>query len=452
MLLTWLALIAGGWLVMNWVGKSNQSLWQDLTSTRDSVRQLSESVKAGNPALSGEVGRLREDAQSVLTRLESLERGLASGLPLTANDGPSRQAVEGAKLAGLAAKTAALRERLQKLKSLQATWQAKSGSLLTGDLGRRIAASSSHLELVIGMLEQDRPSAEQIRQWDSELLPLATPVEQAAKDKQSYLAVTPQHEELLAALDRQVTQAVQSFESQQLLLEAIERETANLAARGETLEKLLKDRRLASEKANAERLLAVREAARQEAEQSVQQRVAQLEREVVEAKGQREEQKLLADKARAQQLAKADQEQMAEETRVTDALHRATVAGLKEQAKRVDEELRFAQLARELERDMPAVQGYLSAFIRDGFKLRADGVKGPASLSFIEGQGALEPTRSGYQKLSSLASDSDRPSGALPNYIAVFVNGAVSTASIEKAQQLLIKYGKVMEKKGLLAP
>jgi hypothetical protein len=448
--LIWAAFLGGGFLLWNWFGKTDQFLKRDLDSTRSSVQELSESVKAGNSAF-GEVGQLRADTQSVLNRLETLEKGLAGGPSSFADDGPSRQAVEGARVATLAAQAAGIRERLQKLKSLEANWRAKSATLLTGDLGRRIVASPAHLELVVDMLRQELPTADHIRHWELELLPLATPVEQSAREKRSYLAITPQHTELLANLEERVTGALQTFESQQLLLEAIEKETAHVTSGKDTLEKLIGDRRRETEKANAQRLAIIREAARTEAEQAQEKRAAQLEHEVVAAEAKLRDQKLLTDKNRLEQQAKADAEQAAEEARVNEAKHRAILIGLKDEAKRVDDVVRLAQLEREFERIRPQVVEYLSAFTRDGFVHRADGTKGPVSLSFIDGQGALEPNRNGYEKLSRLMSyGNDRPHGPIPHHIELFGQPR-SLAPIEKAQEYLKKYGQIMVSRGLLA-
>jgi len=46
-------------------------------------------------------------------------------------------------------------------------------------------------------------------------------------------------------------------------------------------------------------------------------------------------------------------------------------------------------LEREFERDLPEIKSYLMAFTTPGFKHRETG-KGPMSLAYIRGKGALE--------------------------------------------------------------
>jgi hypothetical protein len=228
---------------------------------------------------------------------------------------------------------------------------------------------------------------------------------------------------------------VAEFQQQKLLLDAIQRETSSLPPGKVTLVEALKQYQAQLDLAEAERIAAAKQVARQEAEKDQTTRIATRERELVEAKTKREEERIQAEKAREEQLAKLEQEQIAEEARVQEAQRKAIIADLKEEATRVEEALRWAQLEREMERDMQQIRGHLIAFTAPGFKHRTDDVKGPASLSSIKGSGALDGTQSGMQRMLWLGSaDNDRPRGAFPEYIGGQVNWTrVSSAPVEKA-------------------
>ena len=88
-----------------------------------------------------------------------------------------------------------------------------------------------------------------------------------------------------------------------------------------------------------------------------------------------------------------------------------------------------------------------------GFTYRLDDTKGPVSLSVIKSRGGLEPTRQGLQNLFFVArGNSDRPPGGMPEGVGGQIASATNIAPIERAQQLLIKYGDLMVKREMLAP
>ena len=260
---------------------------------------------------------------------------------------------------------------------------------------------------------------------------------------------------MLTDLGQQLSQQAAEFEQQKLLLESTQRESAGLPPGSMTLVEAMEAHRAATEEAEAERIAAAKQAARLEAEKQQTERVAKLERELIETRTKREEDRILAEKAREEQLAKLEQEQIAEEARVEEARRKATIADLQEEVTRVEEALRWAQLDREMARDMEQIRGYLAAFITPGYKKRDDDLKGPMSFALIKGGGALEGTQSGMTVLHVLASHlNDRPRGPLPEYFGGSTTdwSRVNPAPIQKAQELLSKYGDLMVRKGMLAP
>lgn len=446
MLLAWSFLLGGGWVVTWWLDNSIASLWQNLSGTNPDVRESSDVVRQKK------VNTVRRDAESVVNRLESLEHDFNNDGNPEPDVAPSVQAVDEATALASAAQLTKTRQNLRKLQSLQSAWEVRSAAIRSGDLGRRIASSPVHLGLAADLLEQKHPSKETVYDWEQQLKTLAKPVDTKADIANAQLDMTVDHTKLLADLDKQIADAVQVFEKQQFLVEAIITETSGMTPRSQTFEQIVRAQSRAAEIALAERVAAARAEARSAAEQAQAERLAAADRELVEAETIRLEQNSLAEKNRIEILAKAEKDQIEEETRVKEAERHAVIAGLSQEAVRILDAVRSAQLEREFENDLPKIKGYLSAFTTDGYALRTDGTKGPVSLALLKGEGALNSTREGMGKLVTLAhSGSDRPSGPIP-YITLFNVGQAPMEPIETAQALLQKYGELMVKKGLLAP
>ena len=315
-----------------------------------------------------------------------------------------------------------------------------------------MVVSPTHLTLAAKVLEKDRVTVEKADEWDQRLELLAEPVDKAALDPSSKVTISDEHSRLISELSLNVASAMQSYSEAESLMNIIIDETAGLEPHTETFEEVLRKQKRADELALAARIEEARQAARREAEQRQIESIQQSEQALVEAETKRQELNAIEKKKAIEAQSKAEQEQMAAEAQVAEAQRQATINGLKEEAAVLAEKLRLAQLDREFERDKAKIDGYLSAFIFEAYTLRSDQTKGPASLSVIEGQGALEPNKAGIAKLVELANtDPRRPLGPIP-YITFFNVGQASNEPIETAQALLTKYGKLMVQKGLLAP
>lgn len=442
MLVTWGVIVAGAYTLHTATSQKNSELRSTLLTTQSSISELERRVQAGDTSAIAELAGMRKqvaDFDRVLATQQEQFRLLSDRV----DEAKSRQAVAKAQVAGLRGEVAKARERLLKLKTLQATWTARQGSLLTGDPGRRIAASPAHLELAAGLWEQSRPTPADLQQWESELDALADPIASAPEGR-TEIAVTPEHGQLLSDLSQRLAKAVAAWEQQTLLLEAVLQETAAVTPAATTLEQALQERRTKTNLDFAQQQIAARATARKDAEAASQDELAKLEVELVKAATRREAEKLRAQQAMDDQLAKAELDRLAEETRVKDAQKRAEIAGLKSEVTRVEGSLKAAALEREFERELPAIRGLLSAFLSDGIKYRSDNTRGPASLSYIVSQQALEPTPNGSYVMAFLANSSDRPAGGL--------NNPASPEALRRAQDYLKKYGALMVEKGLLAP
>lgn len=426
-----LLVLAAGSLMVVWQANENTMIKEDLSQTQSSVQTLSQRLAAGNPEVKSEMSRLRQDSTSLIERLDAMEEALGvrdeliRRLEEKSSEVESQRAVQRARVAVLATQLKASQRRLERLKELQAGWQTRLLSITEGEAGKRIAASSPHLELTTAIIEKELPSADEVLQWQLQLEALAAPIEHAAEDEEAQITITTEHSELLDDLGKQLAQAVTDFEQPSLLLEAVLRETANVEPGELSLTEVIERRRADAERETAERIVAARQAAREEAEQE-----------------------------QAALLARLEQEQVAEETRIKEAEQRARTEGLQAEANRLEQARKRAELEREFQRDLPQVRALLVAFTAPGFTYRQDDTKGPASFSMIKANGTLESSRTGMERLMRMASvKNDRPRGGIPQFLGGDLEWNITNKTpIEQAQRLLTKYGDLMVEKGMLAP
>ena len=364
-------------------------------------------------------------------------------------------AVQRMKLAEHQVRIQSARKQLAQIKQLQANWNTQQERLLRGDPGKRIAADPTQLSLVADLLEESRADDTSLTTWELQLKELATPVEQALADARSGLELSVEHQQMLNNLGEQIQTALQQAERSALVLRGIENATAHLTPVSRTLADVLRDRKAERERATAERLAEAKEAARVAAEKEQADKVAQLERELAEAKGRVKEVELKAEAARVANMAQLEQERQAEVARLESAAKQAEITEAREAADHLAAQKARERLNREFERDMPQVLSYLRAFTSDGFKHRPDETKGPSSWSYLQSQGVLKEGLPGLQRFLFLgAADNDRPRGALPYYIGGNLQGVqgLNIEPVEKAQALLRKYGELMVERRMLAP
>ncbi len=353
----------------------------------------------------------------------------------------AERAVADVRMAQAREKIAQARTQLQRLKQQHAIWQSRSATILGGDPGRRIAGSDKHLNLAVELFERVPTNDTGLVSWEQQLSVLAAPLDSG----QAHLELSPEFLRALDDLGRQMTDASTQIERRLQLIEALTQETGSLPPAPLTLEETLRNRQASTIRAEAERLATVREKARREAEEENAKRIEASERELVAAEAKRQEEKLRAEKERIEQLTAAEKTLAAEEAKLRAVEQRAIQEGLKAEATRVEAAIKEAQLEREFQRDLPDVKSYLSPFISEGYGRRKSG-KGPMSLGYLKGKGALAESQDGINNLQLQATGTnDRPLGAFP--------GGFSTndvPGINKAAELLRKYGDLLVKKGML--
>ena len=427
----WATVIVGASILYYFTRQQTATLRRDITRTQSSIEQIDKSVQAGNPALASEVGQVKQETEDLLKRIESLEGTLGGydsqfrRLEDKTSEAESNRAVERAKIAALEAQVTGARQRLSTLKEMQSKWKGTTfPSLMEGDLGQRIAASPPHSELVFGVLDQQRPTDDQLLQWQLQLDELADPVNQATQNKDSEIVITAEHAQRLSDLNTELSKSLAAFAQQQRMVDAIKQEVASLPPHAAKLKDVYEDRQSAATKASQQRINAALEAARQEAEQAQVEHLKGLQQEVIDAETKHHAKTLAAEKDQKDRLGQLDTQQVVEQTQLQEALRRTTIAQLKDAAKRVNEALAAAELAREFERAQPDIETYLLAFTAEGYKYRQDGTKGPASLGYLIARGILASDEAGVRSFHSLAvENNDRPFGAIPGSLRIGFRG-----------------------------
>ena len=262
-----------------------------------------------------------------------------------------------------------------------------------------------------------------------------------AESESTPVVITEEHAQLLSDLGKELKTQATEFQRQKLLVESIQRETSALEPINLKLADAIEQHGVERERAETDRLAQVRETARAEAEKAADDRIAKAEQELTNERVEQKEQEIAGEKERVAAQGRLKMKQ------------KATAADLAEKATREADGLRWAQLEREMQRDMNEIKGLLRAYTSPGFTYRPDDTKGPVSYSLIRSSGGLEPTRKGLGSLFFIATgNSDRDRGGLPAGVGGHIGSETPTAPIERAQELLIKYGELMVRKGMLAP
>jgi len=186
MLLTWGIVCLGGYTLYQVTSRQSADIRQGLSATQVTLSDLDQRLRAGDSSAITEIETMRQRVEE-FDRTLSTQREQFRQLADRADEAKSRQAVDRAKVAVLQADVTGMRSRLQKLKGLHAQWTAQTGTLLTGDLGRKIVASPPHFALLTGILDGEQLTDADLQKWEVQLESLAGPVQAS---QQSDVAVT----------------------------------------------------------------------------------------------------------------------------------------------------------------------------------------------------------------------------------------------------------------------
>lgn len=446
--IVWAVMVVSFWAFYEFIDGKHSAVRSDLEATQSTVDQLSQQVREGNPEVESELSTLKGDFQQMSQQFENYGRSLGSydeqfrRLADQISTAESERAVARAEVAGLSTQVGTIRDRLTKLKRLDAEWQARMASLMTGEAGQRIVGSPAHLELLVNVLDEQRPTTEEIRLWETQVEELAAPLDQAMSKGAAAIALSPKHAPMLTDLGSQVAAATSELERQHLRVAAVLKETADLPLGKETLEEAVASRQAAAairDNEERRRLLAEEQS---KTEQVIRNAEVEKERKLREA---------------MEAAIQANTE--IELQKIKDAVAEVRREEERRQAEfqaRVEQERAEARFQQAL----PELRKYLAPFMTPGNKhiINAKWTftedKKPLSFGAIKAAGALENTATGLSNFYFLAAgqDNDRPTGIFRgNYIGGNVRSEL-VPDVVKAQNLLKEFGDLLVAKGMLEP
>jgi len=339
----------------------------------------------------------------------------------------------------------------QDLKTLAAEltgWHTRFTSLMTAEEGKRIVAAGTYLDFFSALSEKSRPSENQLAVWRDQIDKLLEPLKSASTKKNETFVAPKDYVQLIDQIAKEVRQALDDLQQDRALLDVVLRDTAKVDPADMTLNEALARRR-------------------EEEIRVFSQRVSQARQSALESSGKlledAEAQRVAASAAKQKQIIDNERQRLELDTQaLKDQAEAAQQSFAAQQAK--------AKLVREMEADMDEIRNLLRPFIEPGFKQPLDYInfqatleKGPVSFSKIKGTGALDNTMEALTKLMSIGTSkgNDRPRGGFP----VFHYTVPTTKlrdflekdpkmreKLQRAQELLNKYGPLLVERGMLSP
>lgn len=329
-------------------------------------------------------------------------------------------------------------QRLTSLKVTAASWAELYQQLLISDSGRRIASSDQHVEMIAAIGSRQHVTTADVDSWSQEFDALYEPVLRAETDTHDVFVADQGFESAIQQLEKRIRDAVEVFRRDTLLVNAIKQETARGDMGEVSLQEALATRELNLVKQQAKDL----SVARAEAQLEAAQRLEEAEAANIAAQTEVEEAEL------ARQAAE----------------RRAVAAGILDEKKKLDQQAALAEQRRKLEldyaRELPEIRRLLHPFITPGiFQPSRNGFDGryrPESMSLtaIASTGALQKTDKGLAELFRVGGSeftAMRGLGSFPAHnIQSFKRDASVRTRVERAQELLLKYGDLLVEKGIL--
>ncbi|MFN3194032.1 MAG: hypothetical protein ACE361_26220 [Aureliella sp.] len=399
--------------------------WSYFTSrmrTQEAEEKLAEQTKAN------------VDLQQKMANMESMMQDLKTAKLYEEQE----QAISAANALGVLEQGDLIRATIDELGAQLLKLQQRLEELESSDAGRKLAASQELVEQYSVATSVTIPSKNLAANLGERLNRVLSAPQKALAENIAGYVPSSTLLNTVGDIEEEASQALSVVNSLLTDLESLEHQARNLAPNeSQTLGQILSGLEQAKQEQRRQQMNAAIQAAEDEAARKLAEQEAENRLKIAEA--ERKAAQMLGEETAAKIL--ADAEAMKKEIDSAKAERAAAEAK--------------AQLLREYNADLPQIKLYLKAFTTDGRKMRKGG-SGPASLSYLIGEGALAETDEGLDRLLALgAYYNDRPKGALPEYFSFnsrfesSMNEKISM--VEKAQKLLIKYGALMVENGMLA-
>lgn len=329
-------------------------------------------------------------------------------------------------------------KRIAELRRAVEVWETNRTQVLANEAGQKLASDWKLVERASRVLSTDLPTSDAVDLLSNRLDNLMQPVRRAVEQQDTAFVPSKDLRDRVDEIDTATTAQ----------LEQIQRATRDLAALVTDAGKLA-----ASETMTLQTALDGLQTHRDEERRKIE------EAALVDVRREGDE-RLAKEKAEAQRkldLAKAEATKLAGELAASRIVQEAQA-----EKRRQDESMQAKQAAEakaareaEFEKALPDIKHYLSALVDPGTTYRKDPAKeGPVSYAILQERNAFREGRVGLEGLMYVASiQNDRNQGPIPMFIGS-EDGfrRTNTPELRKAHELLLKHGKQMLEKGLLAP
>ena len=329
---------------------------------------------------------------------------------------------------------------LSDIESELSSWTAAVNLLndSQSDLGRRAATRSELVQQYSAVVTAQTTTAADLQTWSRQLDAIHSRVAPAYKENR-HVALSQEDLDLLTQLHEKVKAVRDQLQQHRRILDIIE-ETAKRLDPGQfTLKQALENLQASRDEALRIKLAEAEQAALREVEERY---AAQL------AEERRKQQELL-------------KQQELEAERAATGEREKELAEIRRRRKEFEDRIAAEKLESEYRKDLPNIKSLLAPFLANaitqpaaGNPISKGGPMKPTSLGALRGSGALEDSNEGLDFLFRVGGHpaNERTKGSFPTFVSQRPLAAgAERDQVRKAQQLLIKYGELMVRDGLLS-
>lgn len=336
-------------------------------------------------------------------------------------------------------------KELKRTGQLTQVWSSEFEPLLKNDLGRQLASIPELVESFRGIFNEKLPATNQYQVWQAQLNEAARPLRQPNQESEELAIVSEQERIYFQELLTQVETANQALTRREELARSLLARASGSKATEQTLRQAIDE----LDRQQYQSFLA----------QSEQERLESIQRALVK---------------QADEIRKAEEARIAAETELRVMEKRAKTELILSQKgdvqSQIDAGTRSAlrrKLEEDFSKDQTEIESLLTPFLADSIThpqygnanqphtwIIRSGNPAPVSFGRLQASGSLESSQGGLHRLFYFAGsgDSIRPKGGFPTYSRQGLSDAGIVARLQRAQELLTKYGDLMVERGLLSP
>lgn len=342
------------------------------------------------------------------------------------------QVVEAAKIgSNLATELAVLKEDITK-------WKGSHASLSRGNDGPKIAAIPDLVAKYESLSNAPVVSFDDYDRWNEQLAAIYPRIK-TAYEKKEFLVVSEDDIRFLSELLGEVQSSRKTLRQHQRSLDLIIASVKDADPGQQSLKETIASRQAERDAAYLQQLAESKQAAADAVDAEYAQKIADKQREQSE----------ILNKQRLQAAELQTQQKQTELDRIT------------EEAEEVRKAREKALLVQEYNRDRAAIESLLAPFLDLAITqpsgtnpISKGGIRRQTSLGALQASGALNDTRAGLDFLYHVGGHpaNMRKKGSFPSFVSMspIPNESVRQ-QVQRAQQLLVKYGELLVEKGMLS-